>query len=186
MGNREVERSLVKEKGKAAPPDADDQEEDRRVLQEKLLCTRLELQKTQALCADADETICGLAAAARRMTQERDEAYMKRNALLAELQAERNAHMMMATLASGSPAATAFGCNGNRALLVPAPFGRVTTQDARAGQDSFDPDMFLLDAVEGDSVVPASGSGMAGKKKSSREVVEAPVHDKDDDDDNAS
>jgi hypothetical protein len=121
------------------------------------------------LCADADEAICGLAAAARRVTQERDEAYMKRNALLAELQAKRNAQIMMAALASGSPAATAFGAyNGN---LVPAPFGRVTTQD------SFDPDMFLSDAVEGDSVVPASGGGMAAKKKkkSSGEVVEAPA-----------
>jgi hypothetical protein len=129
------------------------------------------------LCADADEAICGLAVAARRVTQERDEAYVKRNALLAELQAKRNAQIMMAALASGSPAATAFGAyNGN---LVPAPFGRVTTHDARAGQDSFDPDMFLLDAAEGDTVVPATGSGMEGKKKSSGEVVEA-------DDDDAS
>lgn len=178
------------EKGKAAPP-SDDEEEDRHVLQEKLYCTRLELQKMLALSADADETICRLAAVARRVKQERDEAYVKRNALMAELQARRNAQVMMTALAPGPPAAAfaASSCYGNRTLVVPVPFGRVTTQEqyyARAagvsycyassssGQDSFNPDMFLVDAAEGNSVAraktTATGSGapgMAGKKKSS-------------------
>jgi hypothetical protein len=66
------------------------------VLQARLYCTRLELQKTLALSAYADETICRLAVVACRVKQERDEAYMKRNALLSELQARTNAHVMMA------------------------------------------------------------------------------------------
>jgi hypothetical protein len=61
-----------------------------------------------ALSADADETICRLAAVARRVAKERDEACMKYKGMLAELQARRNAQMMMATtLAPGSPA----GCS---------------------------------------------------------------------------
>ncbi|KAM0887607.1 hypothetical protein ACQ4PT_028905 [Festuca glaucescens] len=167
--------------------------QDPSVLQERLYCTRLELQKTLALSADADETICRLAAVARRVKQERDEAYVKRNSLMAELQARRNAQVMMAALASGPPAA-AFapsGCYGSRALV---PFGRVTAQEqyhARAagvsyyyassssrtsGQDSFDPNTLLVAAAEADSVAPAKATatttgsgapGMAGKKKSS-------------------
>jgi hypothetical protein len=66
------------------------------VLQARLYCTRLELQKTLALSAYADETICRLAVVACRVKQERDEAYMKRNALLAELQERANAQVMMA------------------------------------------------------------------------------------------
>jgi hypothetical protein len=70
--------------------------QDHDVLQARLYCTRLELQKTLALSAYADETICRLAVVACRVKQERDEAYMKRNALLSELQARTNAHVMMA------------------------------------------------------------------------------------------
>jgi hypothetical protein len=178
--------------------------------------------------ADADETICRLAAVARRVKQERDEAYVKRNALMAELQARRNAQAMMAALASGPPGAafSPSSCYANRAFVFPAPFGRPTTTQeqyyARAtgasycnassssrtsGQDSFDPNTFLVDAAEGDSVAPAKATatgsdapGMAGKGKSSRselglvaeqilrlsrkkeEVAEAPAHDDDDDD----
>jgi hypothetical protein len=75
---------------------------------------------------------------------------------------------------SGSPVAAAFplsSCYGNRALVVPAPFGQGTKKEqyhapAAGGgycfaslssrTDSFDPDMFLaMDATEGDFVVPA-------------------------------
>ncbi|CAM0872565.1 unnamed protein product [Alopecurus aequalis] len=214
MGNSGVDRRLVKEEGKAAG-----QEEDRSVIKEKLNCTRLELQKTLALSADADDTLCGLGSALRRVAQEREEAFRQRNALLAELQARRNAQAMMAALASGgSPAAAAFSCHSNQSFVVP--FGRMTAQEqyyARAagvsycfasslsrtsGQDSFDPDMFLVDAAEGDSAAPATATvsgvpGVEGKKSSGSELglvaeqilglprmkgeaVEAPVHDDDD------
>jgi hypothetical protein len=134
---------------------------------------------------------------------------------------------MMAALASGPPGAafSPSSCYANRAFVFPAPFGRPTTTQeqyyARAtgasycnassssrtsGQDSFDPNTFLVDAAEGDSVAPAKATatgsdapGMAGKGKSSRselglvaeqilrlsrkeeEVAEAPAHDDDDD-----
>jgi hypothetical protein len=101
--------------------------------------------------------------------------------MLAELQARRKAQMMMATLPSGSPA-TAFSCYSNG-----DPFGPTTVQgqhyaqaagascftpsSARTG--SFDPDMLMVDAAEGDSVVPATGSGtpvVAEKKGSGSEL----------------
>uniref|UniRef100_A0A8I6Y7Y7 Uncharacterized protein n=1 Tax=Hordeum vulgare subsp. vulgare TaxID=112509 RepID=A0A8I6Y7Y7_HORVV len=127
MGNSGAEQSLVG-KGKSAPLAAQDEEE-RSALEEKLYCTRLELHKTRAVSADADETICRLAAAARRMAQERDEAWNQRNALLAELHARRNAQMMMA-LAAGPPRSFA-GYSGRAAFFAPAaaapPFGRMPT-----------------------------------------------------------
>ncbi|KAM3314113.1 hypothetical protein ACQJBY_033148 [Aegilops geniculata] len=127
MGNSGVEQSLAG-KGKSAPLAGQDEEE-RSALEEKLYCTRLELHKTRAVSADADETICRLAAAARRMAQERDEAWNQRNALLAELHARRNAQMMMA-LAAGPPRSFA-GYNGRAAFFAPAaaaaPFGRMPT-----------------------------------------------------------
>ncbi|XBH56802.1 hypothetical protein VPH35_078540 [Triticum aestivum] len=127
MGNSGVEQSLAG-KGKSAPLAAQDEEE-RSALEEKLYCTRLELHKTRAVSADADETICRLAAAARRMAQERDEAWNQRNALLADLHARRNAQMMMA-LAAGPPRSFA-GYNGRAAFFAPAaaaaPFGRMPT-----------------------------------------------------------
>ncbi|KAF7042131.1 hypothetical protein CFC21_051813 [Triticum aestivum] len=128
MGNSGVEQSLAG-KGKSAPLAGQDEEE-RSALEEKLYCTRLELHKTRAVSADADETICRLAAAARRMAQERDEAWNQRNALLAELHARRNAQMMMA-LAAGPPRPFA-GYNGRPAFFAPAaaaaaPFGRMPT-----------------------------------------------------------
>ena len=171
-----------------------------------------------SLSADADEAMCRLAATFRRVAQEREQAFMQRDALFAELQARRNAQAMMAALASGSP----FGCHSNRAFLVPFGGRMMTMQEqyyARAagasycfasslsrtsGQDSFDPDMFLVDAAEGDSAVPATATGsgapgVAGKRKSSGselglvaeqmlrvprkrgEVVEAPVRNDDED-----
>ncbi|KQK22293.1 hypothetical protein BRADI_1g66310v3 [Brachypodium distachyon] len=109
MGSSEAEQSLV-DRGHAAPLAAD--LEERSVLEEKLCCTRLELQKTLAVSADADETMWRLAAAARRVAQERDEARNHRNALLAQLQlqaARRNVNagqkMMMAV--SGGPGPSA-------------------------------------------------------------------------------
>jgi hypothetical protein len=136
------------------------------------------------------------------MVKERDEAFMKTKALLAEMQARRNAQMMTTTLASRSPAA-AFSCYGNR-----VPSGLMTVQDqyyARAAgvsycfmssssrTDSFDPDMsgkkkirlsqIKEDATEGKS----SGSElslvadqMIRLSRVKEEVVEAPMHDDND------
>uniref|UniRef100_A0ACD5W063 Uncharacterized protein n=2 Tax=Avena sativa TaxID=4498 RepID=A0ACD5W063_AVESA len=213
MGNRKVGRSRLvvkKEKDEAppapAPPDVD-QEKDPKVLQEKLYRTRLELQKMLALSADADEIICRLTAEAHKVKQERDEEYMRHNALQAELQARRNAQVMMTAPTYGSPAAVFAGssCYANPALMVPAPFRQMTTQEQQyyawtAGvsycfASSPPPHMF-------DSFVPAAATGImpgtAGKKRSASEldlvvqqmlhlsrkkgeVVEAPVHEEDND-----
>uniref|UniRef100_A0ACD5VDG7 Uncharacterized protein n=1 Tax=Avena sativa TaxID=4498 RepID=A0ACD5VDG7_AVESA len=217
MGNRKVGRSRLvvkKEKDEApqapAPPDVD-QEKDPNVLKEKLYRTRLELQKMLALSADADEIICRLTAEAHKVKQERDEEYMRHNALQAELQARRNAQVMMTAPTYGSPVAVfaGSGCYGNPALMVPAlmvpaPSRQMTTQEqyyTRAAGVSYcfasspPPHMF-------DSFVPAAATrimpGTAGKKRSASEldlvvqqmlrlsrkkgeVLEAPVHEEDND-----
>jgi hypothetical protein len=142
--------------------------------------------------------------------KERDEAFMKTKALVAEMQARRNAQMMTTTLASRSPAA-AFSCYGNR-----VPSGLMTVQDqcyARAAgvsycfmssssrTDSFDPDMsgnkkIRLSRIKEDATVGAAVSATASKSFGSElslvadqmiplsrvkeEVVEAPIHDDND------
>jgi hypothetical protein len=181
--------------------------QDPSVLQEKLHYARLKLQKLISLNAKADEKISRMTAVASQMVRKRDEAYVKYRAMLAELQARRKAQMMMmATLPSGPPA-TAFSCYSNGVPLGPttvqgqyyaqaAGVSCFTPSSARTG--SFDPDMLMVDAAEGDSVVRATGSGwpvMAEKKKGSgselglvaeqilrlsrkkEEAVEARVHD---------
>jgi hypothetical protein len=135
------------------------------------------------------------------MVKERDEAFMKTKALIAEMQARRNAQMMTTTLASRSPA---------------VPSGLMTVQDqyyARAAgvsycfmssssrTDSFDPDMsgkkkIRLSRIKEDETEGAAVSATASKSSGSElslvadqmirlsrvkeEVVEAPIHDDND------
>ncbi|BAS83559.1 Os03g0279832, partial [Oryza sativa Japonica Group] len=189
--------------------------QERKCLEEKLYWIRLELQRTIALSADADETICKLSSAARRTMQERDEARSQGKILLAELQARRNAHAMLARRAlvsqSASPDAAAFAVHSScsRALRMgPKPFagtpqGQRDAPHTEAGctyrfagsgghkntaasaaaacstsavvpssghefacssqeEDSFDPDMFLVDPSESpqDFAANTSSSGV--------------------------
>ncbi|XP_040378755.1 uncharacterized protein LOC107303900 [Oryza brachyantha] len=176
-----MEQSLVDDKTFASPTDL----EERKCLEEKIYWTRLELQRTRSLSADADETICKLTAAARRAMQERDELRNQGEILLAELQARRKAHTMLAgrDLFKSAPP-DAFGVHSYSRALLPGrckPFaGMLQGRDADAGcsyrfaaassgfghkiaaavpsslhdlacstqEDSFDPDMFLVDPSE--------------------------------------
>ncbi|KAL5210418.1 hypothetical protein ABZP36_006041 [Zizania latifolia] len=142
---------------------------------------------------DADETICKLAAAARRTMQERDELRSQGKILLSELQA-RNTHMMLAGTTYPKPARPdAFAIHSYNRALLPNPTrakpfaGMYQGRDSQAGcsyrfatpsssfghkntavcslspipampsshdltcssqDDSFDPDMFLVDPSE--------------------------------------
>ncbi|KAL6907644.1 hypothetical protein ACP4OV_002683 [Aristida adscensionis] len=121
-----TERSLVPtdNMSPASPTDL----EERAALEEKLYWARMQRQKFLALSAEADKTIWNLAALARNMMQERDEARSQAMALLADLEA-RNARMTMMTPGrpysrAARPGAFAAAAAGNsQVVLAPPAFG---------------------------------------------------------------
>jgi hypothetical protein len=143
--------------------------QERAALAEELYWARLERQKFLSLSAEADETICNLAALARKTMQERDEARNQTRMILEDVQA-RNARMttmLAGQERSGAARPDVFPGAGTNSQALPPPFGPLREMTMQ-GQH--------YHIATGYCVASSSNSGQWSRPSTDAYTVRPPLH----------